>query len=135
MIENKKTEKWSSLRLDLQQFSPQEFVADCWLVTIHCDSKGFIAFSQYPKNKEISAHAHHANWSKTEKFLSEPNPSSIIQKFGSTVAYSSSYDKQQSFSNGRISGYWYEGGLLDEDHFYTLGGISTEKRVGGNNAS
>ena len=30
MTENKKTEKWSSLRLDFQQFSPQEFVAACW---------------------------------------------------------------------------------------------------------
>lgn len=41
MIENKKTEKWSSLRLDLQQFTPQEFVATCWqwdLVCTHEDA-------------------------------------------------------------------------------------------------
>lgn len=32
MIENTKIEKWSSLRLDLQQFSPQEFVAACYYI-------------------------------------------------------------------------------------------------------
>ncbi|MDO4184997.1 MAG: hypothetical protein Q4D30_00695 [Bacteroidales bacterium] len=37
MTEIIKTEKWSSLRLDLQQFSPQEFVAACyWQITLTC---------------------------------------------------------------------------------------------------
>ena len=40
MIENKKTEKWDSLRLDLQQFSPQEFVAACWYFECIGDDKG-----------------------------------------------------------------------------------------------
>lgn len=38
MTENKKTEKWSSLRLELQEFAPQEFVAACWI--LRCDGYG-----------------------------------------------------------------------------------------------
>ena len=45
MTENKKTEKWSSLRLELQQFSPQEFVAGCWKRELTCSKPTRIADS------------------------------------------------------------------------------------------
>lgn len=43
MTGNKKTEKWSSLRLDLQQFTPQEYCTTCYIVTVYCSSEGHIS--------------------------------------------------------------------------------------------
>jgi hypothetical protein len=33
----RKTEKWESLRLEVQSFAPQEFIAACWVLNLWCD--------------------------------------------------------------------------------------------------
>ena len=38
-----KKERYESLRLELQEFVPQEFVATCYVVTVYCSSEGHIS--------------------------------------------------------------------------------------------
>ncbi|MBO7552429.1 MAG: hypothetical protein J6T82_00115 [Bacteroidaceae bacterium] len=38
-----KKEVFESLRLELQEFTPQEFVAVCYVVTVNCSSEGHIS--------------------------------------------------------------------------------------------
>lgn len=78
MTENKKTEKWSSLRLDLQQFTPQEFVAACWTVTFVCQSLGWI------RNGTVTAQEHDAGDTTifTMIYSTEPSFPQALSEWG-----------------------------------------------------
>ncbi|MDO4185298.1 MAG: hypothetical protein Q4D30_02255 [Bacteroidales bacterium] len=66
MIENIKTEKWNSLRLELQQFVAQEFVANCyWFECMPNTSHPYFTTTEagngdkvFP-DEDFSNHQHH----------------------------------------------------------------------------
>ena len=65
MIENTKTEKWDSLRLDLQEFAPQEFVAACWIPNVFCSGDIYISVDKK------TVHSHSGNGHTIDVFIKQ----------------------------------------------------------------
>lgn len=96
MTENIKTEKWSSLRLDLQQFSPQEFVTACWTIVISCQSKGYISNDGNIRNAVSHSGNHPVTF--TMQSMTTPTNEQIKSKLSGydSSSYSSSTIKNQA---------------------------------------
>ncbi|MBQ9884372.1 MAG: hypothetical protein IJM43_07975 [Bacteroidaceae bacterium] len=116
MIENKKTEKWSSLRLELQEFIPQEYCATCYIVTVYCSSEGYI--STQKKNNTGHEHVGGHNITTLHFVDTFPDDAKILGKLGNhqngfTAEHNNELNKG---TPGQIVG----------QHFYINGGYGLE---------
>lgn len=114
-----KKEVFESLRLELQEFTPQEFVAGCYRVTIPCTSKGYVSTS--PIDNKATSHPSDGN----VKYLyfrnqNEPERADIVKMLGTgytALAYSSS--GRNFHSSTPVEGFYYE-----SNHFSQWSSVS-----------
>ena len=126
MTEIIKTEKWSSLRLDFQQFTPQEYCDSCpvvttYEVTVSCVSLGYLSYD--PDGSGIFQHNNHTH-TETLSFTQSPQLSNIVDRLGASVGYTSSHGNKGQFKQNRTSGYIYG----TSNHFFTSGSYTTTAR-------
>lgn len=134
MTENKKTEKWSSLRLDLQQFTPQEFVAGCYIVSFTCGSNGWISYDG-TYNHAVS---HSGGDSYSFGIKSENSPTgdqikSFFTEISDDAVTSSSHQNENKFMRAAVSGtsFKYKGDLHFLVTFPPVASLASDPNVSG----
>ena len=110
-------EKWICPDAEVQRFTPQEYVAACYRITVDCASEGWILVGN-------TATQHTGNHSTTFNLSSNSYPitdsqvrSIMISKYSWTISRTSSKEKQIDNNNHSTGGYrWLDGGTW---HFTT----------------
>ncbi len=113
---NVRKEVFESLRLELQEFTPQEFVASCWIVTLKCESRGYIS----PEDDRTQASYHSANHATKSLVISsngQPSTSQIrdrLTNYDSTAYSSNSTQNNKKWNQGKVSGvsFVYDGAIF-----------------------
>ena len=104
-----KKEVFESLRLDLQEFTPQEFVAGCYQVTILCSADSYVSTSHGNGNTGV-AHSHNISYSpEVLKFANRnipPSHEDIKGKLSNVTdpGYTSS---KKNFNNNYTTGFLF----------------------------
>ena len=114
-----KKERFESLRLDFQEFDPQEYCATCYVVTVPCSSEGYISTRQ--QNNSGTSHSSNGDIIEILYFKDvSPTVQLILERFGNyQVGYTA--PRNQDLNKGTQ-------GYIVKNHFFlpTSNGYSTE---------